>query len=609
MNERPSFFGRVFGGLWRFVDGTRRLVLNLLFLLIVFLILAVVLRDTGIVVADQTVLVLDPAGMVVEQYSVDPTERALAQLFDDETPETRMRDLLRAIELATADQRIERILIDTDSLWGIGLAKLQEIRTAIEGFRAAGKQVFAYSHGMGQQQYYLASLADEIWLHPEGIVFLEGYSVYRNFFREGLDKLAVDVHLFRVGEYKSAAEPFVRDDMSEYSKEANRYWLSGLWSDYLQDVAGGRALEPQVLADHIDRFAEHLRAAGGRASEAALRAGLVDRLATLDELRDHLIELGAQEGDSFRQIDFKTYLAARREVPNPLQQKVAVVVAQGVILGGEQPQGTIGGESTARLLRQARNDEKIAAVVLRVDSPGGSVLPSERIRHEVELTRAAGKPVVVSMSSVAASGGYWIAMSADEIWASPGTITGSIGIYGLLTNFPRTLEKIGIHTDGVGTTELAGALRADRPLPENVSDIIQQIIDDGYERFITKVAESRELEPEAVDRVARGRVWSGSQALERGLVDQLGGLSQAVAAAAARSGVSDYRVVYVEEQPSRFEQFLLDLTAGLPAVNLASRWSWVSRLLDGAVRSDLELLLGQPRNDRVGVFAYCFCGL
>ena len=340
-----------------------------------------------------------------------------------------------------------------------------------------------------------------------------------------------------------------------------------------------------------------------------LEAGLVDRVATLDELREHLIELGVKDGDSFRQMNFKTYLAARREIPNPLQKKVAVVVAQGVILGGDQPQGTVGGKSTARLLRQARNDKRVAAVVLRVDSPGGGVLPSEQIRREVELTRTSGKPVVVSMSTVAASGGYWIAMSGNEIWANPGTITGSIGIYGLLTNFPRTLEKIGVHTDGVGTTAMAGALRADRELPENVADIIQQIIDDGYRRFITKVAEFRAMETEAVDRVARGRVWSGSQALERGLADRLGGLSEAIASAADMAEVSDYRVKYYEEEPSRFEQFLLDLTATTPWVKRASRWSWISRLLDASVNTDLVLLLGQPRNERVGVYAYCFCGI
>ncbi len=609
MADKPNFLVRVFGGLWRLIDGTRRLVVNLLFLLVLFLVLAVVLRDAGITIPERSALVLDPSGMIVEQYSVDPTERALAQLFDDETPETRLRDLLDAIELATHDARIERIVIQTDYLWGIGLAKLQELKAALEAFKGAGKSVFAYSHGMDQQQYYLASLADEVWLHPEGIVFLEGYSVYRNFYREGLDKLSVDVHLFRVGEYKSAAEPFVRDDMSEYSKEANRYWLSGLWGDYLGDVAANRGLSPQELNDHIERFGDHLREAGGSAAQAALAAGLVDRLATLDELRELMIELGARDGDTFRQVGFMTYLAANRPVPNPVQKKVAVVVAQGVILGGDQPSGTIGGESTARLLREARNDERVAAVVLRVDSPGGAVLPSEQIRREVELTRAAGKPVVVSMSSVAASGGYWIAMSADEIWASPGTITGSIGIYGLLTNFPRTLEKIGIHTDGVGTTPMAGTLRADRPLPEHVGDIIQQIIDEGYERFISKVAASRDLDPDQVDRIARGRVWSGSQALERGLVDHLGGLSQAVASAAGRGGVSDYRVVYAEEQPSRLEQLLLDLTATLPRVNVASRFSWLSRLLEGQTGTDLELLLGQPRNERVGVYAYCFCGL
>ncbi|MEM6576772.1 MAG: signal peptide peptidase SppA, partial [Pseudomonadota bacterium] len=498
-----------------------------------------------------------------------------------------------------------------DYLWGIGPSQLQELKSAIGQFKDSGKPVIAYGYGMSQQQYYLAALADQVWLHPEGLVLLEGYGVYRNYYKDGLDKLAVDVHLFRVGEYKSAAEPFIRNDMSDYSREANRYWLDSLWDQYLTEVAAQRDLTPEKLARHVDEFGEDLRKAGGRASEAALAAGLVDRVGTEDELREYLLSDGVFDADieSFRQIDAETYLAAQNSFALPQGDQVAVVVAQGAIVPGDQSQGTVGGESTARLIRRARMNDSTRALVLRVDSPGGAVLPSEQIRREIELTRASGIPVVVSMSSVAASGGYWISMSANEIWANPATITGSIGIFGLLTNFPRTLEKVGVYTDGVGTTRIAGALRSDRPMQPHIADIIQQIIEDGYERFIGKVATAREMTPEAVDQIARGRVWSGQQARDRGLVDKLGGLNDAIASAAEIADISSYKTVYVEQQVSALEQFLLDLTARLPSFSV-SRDTTLGALLRAPLPTDLELLLAQPRGQQpVGVYAYCFCTL
>ncbi|MEM9530535.1 MAG: signal peptide peptidase SppA, partial [Pseudomonadota bacterium] len=565
-----NWFTRFFGGIWRLIDFGRR-VAHIIFLALFFSIIGATILATGdsplILVQDRSTLVLAPEGVVVEEYTVDPTERAFGQLMDDETPETRMRDLLRAIDRASQDSRIERLVIRTDYLWGVGPSKLQELAAAIASFRESGKPVIAYGYGMAQHQYHLAAQADEIWLHPEGIVLLEGYGVYRNYYKDALDKLSVDVHLFRVGEYKSAAEPFVRNDMSDFSRESNRYWLDSLWDQYLEQVAARRSMTADDLANHIKTYGEALREAGGRASEAALNAGLVDRLGTADEFRSELLEGAVYDSDidSFRQIDMDTYLASQAPSAGS-SPEVAVVVAQGAIVSGDQTSGVVAGEATARLIRRARNRDRVKALVLRVDSPGGEVLPSEQIRREIELTRAAGIPVVVSMSSVAASGGYWISMSANEIWANPATVTGSIGIFGLLTTFPRTLEKIGVYTDGVGTTNIAGALRADRPLGANISDIIQQIIEDGYERFIGKVAQARDMTPEAVDRIARGRVWSGQQARDRGLVDNLGGLTDAITSAAELAGVTRYETRYVEFEPTGWEQFLLDLTARFPGV-------------------------------------------
>ena len=612
--QQPNVLIRILRGLWHTVNTTRKVVLNLIFLVVVlFVIAAMVEQQTGPMIFDDTALVLNPHGMVVEQYSTDATERAINQLMDQEAPEIRMRDLLRAIESAKDDERISRIVIRPDYVWGIGLSKLQELRTAMDSFKESGKPVIAYSHGMGQHQYYLASLADEIWLHPDGLVFLEGYSVYRNYYKEGLDKLEIDVHLFKVGEFKSAAEPFVRNDMSEASREANQYWMGSLWDDFLNDVAAQREMSAEELAANISQFAEHLREAGGDGAVAALNHGLVDRLATRDEFRDHLVELGTFDSDieSFRQVSLDAYVRAiDSTLENPSRDKVAVIVAQGIIIGGDQPPGTVGAESTSRLIRKAVQDDRVKAIVLRVDSPGGGVLASEMIRRELEVAGATGLPIVVSMSSVAASGGYWISMAADEIWANPGTITGSIGIFGMLATFPKTLAKIGIHTDGVGTTPLAGAFRPDRNLSDNVGDIIQQIIDDGYEKFIDKVAAARDMTPAEVDRIARGRVWSGSQAYDRGLVDQLGGLNNAIESAAEMADLGDdYRISYVEQEPSDFEALLLQLSAWAPGIlSHNTRPSWLNLLARQPITTDIQLLLNQGHS-RLGSYAYCFCSI
>lgn len=609
---QPGAFSRLLRGLWLTVDGTRKVVLNLIFFFLLFVVIAANMDDGAMIIRSDTALILNPHGMVVEQYSTDATERAINRALDEEIPETRMRDLLQVIEKAASDDNISRLVISPDGMWGIGLSKLQELRAAIETFKASGKSVIAYSHGLGQHNYYLASLADEIWLHPEGLVFLDGYGVYRNFYKEGLDMLEVDVHLFRVGEYKSAAEPFVRNDMSEASKEANRYWLQGLWQDFLEDVSAQRDMTVDELAASVSEFSSRLDETGGDPAQVALQFGLVDKLATVDEFREHLIELGTpdDDNDSFRQISLENYLSVlNRQIAKTSTNKVAVVVAQGVITGGDQPSGTIGSESTTRLIRQARLDE-VSALVLRVDSPGGGVMPSELIRREIEVTRTAGIPVVVSMSTVAASGGYWISMSADEIWANPATITGSIGIFGMLTNIPRTLAKIGIHTDGVGTTELAGAFRPDRELSPKAGEIIQKIIDDGYQKFIHRVAESRGMTPEEIDRIARGRVWSGTQAYDRGLIDNLGGLNDAIAAAADLAGVGeDYRVTYVEPEPTAFERFLLGFSEQARGLlSPMGRDSWLNTITRGPLDTDLQLLLDQ-RKDRLGVYAYCFCSM
>jgi protease-4 len=598
-------------GLWNLMNFTRRLVVNLvvLFLLVVFII---AVRSSTTTVLPRSALVLDPKGRIVEQFTSAPAQRAFASAFGDKVREVQLRDILIAIDAAAADPRIERIVLVPDEIESAGLSTLREIGAALDRFRKTGKDVIAVANSMSQAQYYLAAHADRVLLHPDGDVLLEGLGRYRTYYKDALDKLGVAVHLFRVGEFKSAAEPFIRNDASPESKEADLFWMNSVWSDYLADIGAARKLDAQALQAQIDNYAVAIKAVDGDLARLALQQKLVDQLATRDQAIDLLIAKGVRDGKSFRQVDFADYAEAiqRQRLADPRPQ-VAVVVAEGEILGGDQPPGTIGGESTANLVRGAREDRRVKAVVLRVNSPGGDAFASELIRREVELTRLAHKPVIVSMGDVAASGGYWISMNGDAIYAEPTTITGSIGIFGLFMNIPETLAKIGVHTDGVATTRFAGALDIRRPLDPGVGELIQSIIDRGYRQFITKVAAARHKTPEEIDAIARGRVWSGTQAKERGLVDHLGGLDAAIAAAAAAAKLgNDYHIHYVEKELSGWERFVVGMSSDT-----------VARVARAALPEGARLLLEQPEiqgqmkllralgSNRVGVFAYCFCEL
>ncbi|GAP65216.1 signal peptide peptidase SppA, 67K type [Mizugakiibacter sediminis] len=612
MTERGSsgFLG-VLRALWRGLDFTRRLVLNLVFFVLLLGFLAVVMRSAPRVEPD-SVLVLKPEGMLVEQYSIDPMERALARLGGDTPKQVQVRDLVGAIDAAARDPRIKRILLQPDELAAGGFAALREVGAALDRFRAGGKQVIAWAGGYTQSQYYLAAHADRVLLDPEGGVLLQGLASYRNYYRELLDRLGVDVHLFRVGEFKSAAEPFILNQASPEAKEADSYWLGGLWDTYLDEVAQRRRLDPAALRATVAQLPQEIAAAQGDLAALALRLKLVDGLATHAELSAMLRREGApdRDGHGFRHVAFDDYLASLRaqalEIGKP---RVAVVVAEGEIVGGKQPPGMVGGDSTAALLRQAREDRNVKAVVLRVDSPGGEVYAAEQIRREVALTRAAGKPVIVSMGDVAASGGYWIAMNADRILAEPNTITGSIGIFGLFFNVPDTLAKIGVHTDGVGTSPWAGAFDVRRPLDPAVGQVIQSVIDKGYRDFTGKVAAARGTTVEAIDAVARGRVWTGKQALQRGLVDQLGGLDDAVRLAAERAKLGrDYAVSYVERPLGALDRFLLDFSQSTLASWVRASGVALPHWLVAAPRLAPELALF--RHARAGmpqVYAYCFC--
>jgi protease-4 len=599
-------------GIWHVIDGARKLLLNLVFLLILyFVILALIDTDETLIIQQNTALVLRPYGNVVEQYSGTPLDLALQQVMEQEQSETRLRDMVEAVRRARDDDRITRLVINPNNLWRIGMASLQELEAAIADFKESGKPVIALADNLTQQQYYLAALADEIWLHPEGMVWIDGFSAYRQFYREGLDKLEVEVNLFKVGEFKSAMEPFVRNDMSPEAKEANLYWIGGLWQQYLEGVSRHRGVPLENLSGAINDFADGLERVNGDFARFAEELGLVDKLAGRPEAHLELASLGAPGSGSegFRQVGFENYLLLTDMQHRPSSsRKIAIVVAEGDIVRGSQPQGVVGAETLSGKLRSVAEDKDVEAVVLRINSPGGEVFASEKVRREVQALKEAGKTVVASMGDVAASGGFWIAMGADEVWASPSTITGSIGVFGIIPTFSRPLAKLGIHTDGVGTTPLAGKLRLDKPLDPDLKRIFQHATEQTYRDFIQLVADARQMSPDEVDQVAQGRVWNGAQAKERGLIDQNGTLRQAIDAAARIAGLGqDYDVQYDERELSAFESLLIEIT-GSALAGLGWADSGALRLRSTLLEDLLKDLNVLARSaGEFAVAAHCLC--
>ena len=467
----------------------------------------------------------------------------MAALLGGGPTQVLVSDLVETIDRAAEDDRIEMLVLDLRAFTGGGLSKLEEVAQAIDRFREEEKRAVAYAHVYGQSSYLLAAHCDEVLLDPMGEVAVRGFASYRNYYREAIEKLDVDYHVFKVGEFKSALEPYLRDDMSQEDRESTLDWLGDLWTGYRTDVLAARDLDPGKFDDFVQNYAGLLRKAGGDTGKAALAAGLVDRLVGLDGLEQELAEeLGDTTDQPYRHVRHDDYLMTVRPAGPPrhlYDDGVAVVVGTGLILPGDQPPGTIGGRTLVQLLEEAREDDRVKAIVLRLDTGGGSAFASEEIRRKLEQLRADGKPVVVSMGSVAASGGYWIATAADEIWASPNTLTGSIGIFSGLPTFERSLARMGIYTDGVATAPLAGGISLDRTLSGPIADVLQQGVEHGYQQFLERVASARDKSIEEVDEIARGRVWSGRDALELGLVDNLGDLDDAIARAVALAGLDE----------------------------------------------------------------------
>jgi protease-4 len=608
-----------FRKLWHGLDIFRR-VLHLVLLLFLLALVIGALRESIPRLPERGALVVRPSGDLVEQLSGRPLERALSQAQGQAEPQTLLWDLTDGIRAAAKDARIQALLIDTDDLGSAGQAKLEELAAAIAEFRAAGKKVIARGSDFEQSQYYLAAQADEIYLDPFGRLLLQGYGRYRMYYKDALDKLAVDVHLYRAGKYKSAAETYVRRDMSPEERAESEAYINSLWRGYRTAVAGAQRRQPEELASYAEQFSERLKAAGGNAAQVAKAAGLITDIKTAAQVDARMVQLvgadsGADDPDAFRAVAFDDYLRVMRAEdrlrrrPRPT---IAVVVASGEIVDGEQPPGTVGGKSTAALLRQARFDNDVRAVVLRIDSPGGSVFASEEIYREVRALRAAGKSVVASMSDLAASGGYYIAAPANEIIASGNTITGSIGAYGALPTFSRSLDKLGINVDGVGTAPLSGALRLDRPMQPALDALLGGSIQYVYQEFLGRVADGRGKTREEIDAIAQGRVWAGVDAQRLGLVDRLGNYEDALQAAArlAKLG-ADYRVRRIEPKLTLAEQLLFQMRGTTARLLRASgllsspALRWAQRL------QPLERELGRiDRYARSGsAFTYCFCAV
>ena len=607
-----------FRSLWHGLDVFRRVLHLLLLLLLLFLAWAAV-RGSVPRLPEHGALVLRPSGQLVEQLAGEPLARALNEAQGQGSPETLVWDLTRAIRTAAQDSRVGAILIDTDDLEGGGLAKLEEVGRALADFRAAGKKVIARGSNFLQGQYYLASLADEVYLDPTGFIVLDGYARYRMYYKGALDKLGVDVHLIRAGRYKSAEEPFIRQDMSAEDRVAATAYLQALWRGYRESVGKARGLDPALLDRYANELPAAVRAAGGDTAAVALKAGLVTGLKTQAEVDARMRELVGSDDDhaGFNAIELGDYLRAPRlaAAEHASGDAVGVVIASGEIQDGSQPPGTIGGDSTSVLLRRARDDQHVRAVVLRIDSPGGSVFASEQIYREVQALRAAGKPVVASFGDLAASGGYYIASGADAIVASPNTLTGSIGVFAAIPTFDRTLAKVGVTVDGVGTTALSGVMRVDRPLSADTEQLLQSIIDHTYRNFLGHVADGRRKSVEQVDEIAQGRVWAGSEALKIGLVDSLGGYGDAVRLAAGRAHLKEgYGVRRIETDLSYTQQLLVGLRGAAHGLLATLGVAGPSQQVLHAVvprsmgqRVDAELARWQRFAGPTRAWAYCFC--
>ncbi|MGT5552434.1 signal peptide peptidase SppA [Escherichia coli] len=565
------FIAGFFKWMWRLLNFVREMVLNLFFIFLVLVGVGIWMQvsssDTK-ETAGRGALLLDISGVIVDKpdssQRFSKLSRQLLGASSDRLQENSLFDIVNTIRQAKDDRNITGIVMDLKDFAGGDQPSMQYIGKALKEFRDSGKPVYAVGENYSQGQYYLASFANKIWLSPQGVVDLHGFATNGLYYKSLLDKLKVSTHVFRVGTYKSAVEPFIRDDMSPAAREADSRWIGELWQNYLNTVAANRQIPAQQVFPGAQGLLEGLTKTGGDTAKYALENKLVDALASSAEIEKALTkEFGWSKTDkNYRAISYYDYAL---KTPADTGDSIGVVFANGAIMDGEETQGNVGGDTTAAQIRDARLDPKVKAIVLRVNSPGGSVTASEVIRAELAAARAAGKPVVVSMGGMAASGGYWISTPANYIVANPSTLTGSIGIFGVITTVENSLDSIGVHTDGVSTSPLAD-VSITKALPPEAQQMMQLSIENGYKRFITLVADARHSTPEQIDKIAQGHVWTGQDAKANGLVDSLGDFDDAVAKAAELAKVKQWHLEYYVDEPTFFDKVMDNMSGSVRAM-------------------------------------------
>ena len=593
---------RFFSILWKSLKAIQIFVFGIISLLLLIALIGIAGLADSKEVPDGGALVLNPVGALVEQKLTLDIQDLL--LTGDLPKQVLVKDILDALALAKKDARIEYLILDLDNMNSSYIPILQRIANAIDDFKSSGKKVIAIGTQYTQSALFLAAHADEVLMDPEGAALIEGYGMYRTYYKTLLENFDVSINLFKVGEYKSAMEPYIRDNMSDEDKEARMEMLNNWWTAYTDDFESARQLPAGTINKQIQNISAELKAAGGNLAQLSLNNNLVDRLITKHELRIYLKSLTGEDSETgeFRAIGFNDYLTLERKPGKITGKKIAVITAVGSIVDGRAKSGSIGSTSINELIRKAGKDEDVIAIVLRVDTGGGSKTASELIRQELVSVQSSGIPLVVSMGSLAASGGYWIAATADQIWASPTTLTGSIGIFGFIPTIEKTLARYGVYSDGVGTTELAGAASIERGLTPLVGEILQSTVEAGYRQFLETVATGRNMTIEEVDEIAQGRIWSGEKALELGLVDKLGDLEEAIAGAAELAEVEDYSVWYVEAEATTQEllmQALMSEIAATQSTKAADPLTMVYRKLE----RDLKFL--SHLNDPHGAYVIC----
>ena len=566
--------------IWNGITTVKQAVTNLLFIVIVVFIVVTLSNVETVNVPDEGILQLHPTGtLVLQRQSTSPFNQIV--YGSGSGAETSLAELTEALDRAREDRRIKGVVLNLNDFTGGAPALLSELGSAIDRFRDGDKPVVAFGSSFSQSQYFIAAHAESIYLHNDSVdlftgVLMSGYGVYPTYFKSAMDRFKVRYHVFRAGDLKSAVEPYLRDSMSTETRQVNLSWLGSLWDEYATTISDSRGLEKVAFTRYTQQYARLLAEYGGDGGELALSYGLVDELISPIEF-DQRLERRFDMPGNLQFIDHRDYLTATEltaSLENSGTRKVAVIAASGVILAGHQPPGTIGADSLSQLLQQAQDDPDVGAVVLRIDSAGGSATAAEHIRQKVLQVQASGKPVVMSMSGYAASGGYWIAAPGNRIFAMPNTVTGSIGAYALLPSLSDALAEYGINTDGVGTTTLAGAMDPFRPLGADIKSVLELSLNRTYSRFVSVVGDGRNLSQTEVLALADGRVWTGNDAMSLGLIDSFGNLEDAVASAALLAGLNNYDVTRLQVTLTPGEQLMSRIIN--QSIAVCGRWCTVN---------------------------------